>query len=48
MQAILTELCVTFDSSDILATLNGLSKDGELRFFIRSYEATKDGAPERV
>ena len=48
MQAILTELCVTLDSSDILATLNGFSKDGELRFFIRSNEATKYRAPERI
>ena len=48
MQAILTELCVSFDSRDILSTLNGLSKDGELRFFIRSDEATKYRAPERI
>ena len=47
-QAILTELCVSFDSSDILSTLNGLSKYGKLRFFIRTDEATKDRAPERV
>ena len=48
MQAILTELCVSFDSSDILSTLNGLSKYGKLRFFIRTDEATKDRAPEGV
>ena len=44
----LTKLCVPFYSCDVSPALDGLPKYGELRFFIRSHEATKDGAPESV
>ena len=44
----LTEFCVSFYSCNVTSALNGLPKYGELRFFVCSDKATKDGAPERV
>ena len=45
MKVRLTELRISLDPCYVLTALNRLSKDGELGFFIRSDEATKDRAP---
>ena len=45
MKVRLTELRISLDPCYVLTALNRLSKDGELGFFIRPDEATKDRAP---